>query len=362
MFGKMRFPVKAGLLMFLFSLFITLAFSVVVLWFGQSVYKTETGQQGFYPLSAADYEQMIQTNGILQVDAEKVIGASQYRETLSAAMLQKLIPVSAIFLMALFLLSVCLWAILRSLYEKQILRIAEQMNDAITDSTVSDHPILTAAYEQISRKFDDRLNDYKRLNSYLSHEQKNAIAILRTNLELSENRAYLKNLDDIADSIDDILTLSESLDEAPLVSVDVSLICAEVYDNYRKVTDTISFDFDEEADTEILARSRWIYRAIANLLDNAIKYGENKPIALSVHTKKSSVIVQVKDCGIGIGEEKQEVIFQNRFRVNELQKDGYGIGLSLVSHVCDLCGGFVMVESQPGKGSAFYLSFPQKPF
>lgn len=341
---------------------ITLVFSAAMLWFGQSAYQTEMGQQGIYLLSSLDYEQLIQNNGMLQADAKKVIGAAQYREIFTSTMLKKLLPISAVFLIALFLFSICLWVILKSLYEKRILKIAEQMNDAITDRTTADHPILNAAYEQISQKFDDRLNDYKRLSSYLSHEQKNAIAILRTNLELSESREYLKNLDDIADSIDDILTLSESMDEAPLVPVDVSLICAEVYDNYRKVTDTISFDFDEEADTEILARSRWIYRAIANLLDNAIKYGENKPIALSVHTKKNSVIVQVKDSGIGIGEDKQEAIFQNRFRINELKKDGYGIGLSLVSHVCDLCGGFVMVESQEGKGSVFYLSFPQKPF
>lgn len=341
---------------------ITLVFSAAMLWFGQSAYQTEMGQQGIYLLSSLDYEQLIQNNGMLQVDAKKVIGAAQYREIFTSTMLKKLLPISAVFLIALFLFSICLWVILKSLYEKRILKIAEQMNDAITDRTTADHPILNAAYEQISQKFDDRLNDYKRLSSYLSHEQKNAIAILRTNLELSESREYLKNLDDIADSIDDILTLSESMDEAPLVPVDVSLICAEVYDNYRKVTDTISFDFDEEADTEILARSRWIYRAIANLLDNAIKYGENKPIALSVHAKKNSVIVQVKDSGIGIGEDKQEAIFQNRFRINELKKDGYGIGLSLVSHVCDLCGGFVMVESQEGKGSVFYLSFPQKPF
>ena len=93
-----------------------------------------------------------------------------------------------------------------------------------------------------------------------------------------------------------------------------------------------------------------------------MKYGEDKPIFLSVKAKNGSVIVMVKDNGIGIREDKQEMIFGNRYRINELNRDGYGIGLSLVSHVCDLCGGFITVDSEPGKGSVFYLSFPQKPF
>ncbi|MEY8330907.1 HAMP domain-containing sensor histidine kinase [Lachnospiraceae bacterium 48-33] len=362
MFREMKFHVKAGLLIFSFSLLITLAFTAAMLWFGRAIYLPGTKQQGLYPLSALEYEEIIRNNGTLQINAEKVLGASHYHDSMADLMLKRLFPISAVFLLVLFLLSVCLWLFLKSLYEKRIIKIAEQMKDVETGFSSSDYPILNAAYEQISQKFDDSLSDYKRLNSYLSHEQKNAIAILRTNMELSDNRSYLKNLDDIADSIDDILTLSENADTSPLASVDVALVCAEVYDNYKKITDTISFDFDDEADTEILARSRWIYRAIANILDNALKYGEDKPIVLSVQTKKGSVIVQVRDHGIGISEEQQEAIFQNRYRINELKKDGYGIGLSLVSHVCDLCGGFVAVESQQGKGSVFYLSFPQKPF
>ena len=102
-----------------------------------------------------------------------------------------------------------------------------------------------------------------------------------------------------------------------------------------------------------------IYRAICNLLDNAIKYGEDKPIEINVKNKNNSIIISVHDNGIGIPQELQDKIFNHRYRINELNKDGYGIGLSLVSHVCDLCSGFVWVESEKNKGSTFYLSFPE---
>lgn len=65
----------------------------------------------------------------------------------------------------------------------------------------------------------------------------------------------------------------------------------------------------------------------------------------------------VKDNGIGIDKTKLSTIFDYRYRVNELNKDGFGIGLSLVSHVTDLCGGFASVKSTAGKGSTFIYHF-----
>jgi len=79
---------------------------------------------------------------------------------------------------------------------------------------------------------------------------------------------------------------------------------------------------------------------------------------VTVSRQYDSVIIAVKDYGCGIPNDEQNKIFQNRYRVKDLNKDGYGIGLSLVSHVCDLCGGFVWLDSEKDKGSVFYLSFP----
>ena len=62
------------------------------------------------------------------------------------------------------------------------------------------------------------------------------------------------------------------------------------------------------------------------MIDNAVKYGSEQPIAVFVQTRHGSVIITVCDHGIGIPLERQEQIFQNR-----LKRDGYGIGLSLVA-------------------------------
>lgn len=313
-------------------------------------------------MSSQEYADAILSGGKLQINAGSLVGARQFQSELFDRFIANMFPVFLVFLSVLFILSVCLWLVLKQMQMKRTLKIAQELNDSATEIVLSDEPALAAAYAKLKEKFDDQLNDFKRLSAYLTHEQKNEVAILRTRMELSGNTDDLQKLDDIANSIDDILTLSENDSQATLATVDVSVICAEVFDSYRRTVDNLSFEFEGNDDTEIFAKTRWIYRAVSNLLDNAIKYGEGRPIILSVTAKNGSVIVAVRDHGIGISADKQEMIFTERYRVNELNKDGYGIGLSLVSHVCDLCGGFTTVCSELNQGSVFYMSFPQKPF
>ncbi|MBO0466953.1 histidine kinase [Enterococcus plantarum] len=262
---------------------------------------------------------------------------------------------------AILVLTMTLWFVLRRIYTKQMISIIHDLQflekfseDKVEDKTVA------KAFKQLKDKFDGNLADYKRLSSYLTHEQKNAIAILRANLELEHNETgNLHILDRLTDSIDDILTLSNSSEEAMSEKVDVSLICAEVCDTYRKSYPELTFSFDEIGSTLILGKNRWIYRAVSNLVDNAIKYGNEKPIEVAVNNRNGSVIVEITDHGKGIDPEVHTTIFNHNYRINGLKQDGYGIGLSVVSHVCDLCQGFVYVESKKNQGSTFYLSFPQ---
>lgn len=262
---------------------------------------------------------------------------------------------------AILVLTMTLWFVLRRIYTKQMVSIIHDLQflEKFSEEQVEDRSV-AKAFKQLKEKFDGNLDDYKRLSSYLTHEQKNAIAILRANLELEqdENR-NLHILDRLTDSIDDILTLSNSTEEAMSEQVDVSLICAEVCDAYRKSYPNLTFYFDEIESTLILGKNRWIYRAVSNLVDNAIKYGDGKPIEVSVNNRKGSIIVEIKDFGKGIDPKVHATIFNHNYRINGLKQDGYGIGLSVVSHVCDLCQGFVYVESKKNQGSTFYLSFPK---
>ncbi|QIK70590.1 HAMP domain-containing histidine kinase [Erysipelothrix sp. HDW6C] len=197
---------------------------------------------------------------------------------------------------------------------------------------------------------------YKRLHSYLSHEQKNTLAILSTHLEQNHDAAGLKYIATLRDTVDDVLTLSDERQDETLECIDVVLIGAEVCDSYRENAE-VNFEFDDTA--LIMGKDKWLYRALTNIVDNALKYSRNEPVNLSVKTQNNSVIIKVEDTGIGIKEDELEAIFGHKVRLNDLKSDGYGIGLSLVNHVCDLCNGVVWVESEIGVGTSVYLSFPE---
>jgi two-component system phosphate regulon sensor histidine kinase PhoR len=103
-------------------------------------------------------------------------------------------------------------------------------------------------------------------------------------------------------------------------------------------------------------------RALTNLADNAVKYTpEGGVIRLSALREPGRALLRVSDTGIGIPPEDQARIFERFYRVDKSRSrdmGGTGLGLSIVKHVAQLHGGEVTVESAPGKGSTFTLSFP----
>ena len=297
-------------------------------------------------------------NQLTQSNFNQAIKLDEIGEVYLKSGFKDIVMMVLMFFLLFIIASFLLWVALNKIHNNEIENIVKKLNTLDDDF----NPYLISksfgiAYENVKEKFKNNLEDYKKLNSYLSHEQKNAIAILRTNLEIDENKEYIKLLDNITDSIEDILTLSDIKSDDDMVLVDVSLVCANVCDTYRNTYKEIDFDFDDN--TTILAKERWIFRAVSNLVDNAIKYGANKPISVSVKNKNNCVVIQVKDNGIGMDKNSIEKIFNNKYRINDLNKDGYGIGLSLVSHVCDLCNGIILVDSEINKGSCFYMSFSE---
>jgi two-component system phosphate regulon sensor histidine kinase PhoR len=122
-----------------------------------------------------------------------------------------------------------------------------------------------------------------------------------------------------------------------------------------------SFDAKESF---IKADEVHITNIILNLLDNAVKYSDEKPvIELSTENKKGWVLVKVKDNGIGIPKEHQKQIFERFYRVptgNIHNVKGFGLGLSYVKRIVDVHEGRIKVDSNPGKGSCFKVYLPVK--
>ncbi len=104
-------------------------------------------------------------------------------------------------------------------------------------------------------------------------------------------------------------------------------------------------------------------QALANLLDNAIKYSdEGSVIQVKATQKESEIIISVSDQGCGIEREHLPRLFERFYRVDKArsrQLGGTGLGLAIVKHIAQAHGGHVSVESTPGKGSTFAIHLPK---
>jgi signal transduction histidine kinase len=103
-------------------------------------------------------------------------------------------------------------------------------------------------------------------------------------------------------------------------------------------------------------------QALANLVDNAIKYSaDRKSLSVEGALEGDMLAIAVADEGIGIPPEEQRRIFEKFYRVGRSEtqgRRGSGVGLALVRHVAEAHGGRVTVESRPGAGSRFTLWIP----
>lgn len=125
----------------------------------------------------------------------------------------------------------------------------------------------------------------------------------------------------------------------------------------------IQLVFDTDMEEKLLAvDADKIERIMLNLLSNAVKFTrEQGTIRVDIRDRGESVEIAVKDTGVGIPQEKLDIIFERFRQVNSSlsrNNEGSGIGLSLVKNLVELHGGTIRVHSEAGSGSEFIVELP----
>ncbi|WP_250673569.1 HAMP domain-containing sensor histidine kinase (plasmid) [Paraclostridium ghonii] len=158
----------------------------------------------------------------------------------------------------------------------------------------------------------------------------------------------------------DLGILTGNLNNYNIISIveDVTLSVVE----YAASKDiNIQFDTDEEEQI-IKCDASMIERVILNLLSNAIKFSnKNSNIYVNLTIDDNWVKIIVRDEGIGISKENQEIIFDKFVQIDKSftrENEGSGIGLSIVKSILNLHEGTISVESDLNKGSSFKVFLP----
>ena len=98
--------------------------------------------------------------------------------------------------------------------------------------------------------------------------------------------------------------------------------------------------------------------ALANLIENAVKYAPKSAIDVETRVREGNVEVSVTDCGAGVAPADRDRIFERFYRGGERDAvEGLGLGLAIVKGVADRWSGSIGVDSRPGH-TIFTLAFP----
>lgn len=117
-----------------------------------------------------------------------------------------------------------------------------------------------------------------------------------------------------------------------------------------------------ERDVEITHDRKWTVEALANILENAVKYsGRGTVVTIRVSCFPSNVLIEVEDEGIGIPEEELHEIFKRFYRgkyAREQAKDGTGVGLYLARSIIEQQGGTIIAKRKFERGTIFKIMLP----
>ncbi|ABM36387.1 hybrid sensor histidine kinase/response regulator [Polaromonas naphthalenivorans] len=102
-----------------------------------------------------------------------------------------------------------------------------------------------------------------------------------------------------------------------------------------------------------------IEQVVINLLTNALRYGDGKPVTVSLHAVPDGACIEVRDQGKGIPAGDQQRIFEQFERgADRISPDGFGLGLYISRQLVEAHGGSIGLESEAGKGSVFTVTLP----
>lgn len=240
---------------------------------------------------------------------------------------------------------------------------------------------LTSSFNEMLTRLDNAFSTQKQFSANAAHELRTPLAVLQTNLEVFEKKQEPEMVEyrqlftmikeqtaRLSQLVGTLLDMTNLKSVPRTDQVTLEELVDEVFCDLDPVAEEagISIHFNDSANqdshTDVTGSYVLLYRAVYNLVENAIKY--NRPhgsVSVSVKQENGQAMVLVTDTGIGISPENQEKIFDPFFRVDKSRSramGGAGLGLALVDSIAKEHGGTVKVLESSETGSTIALMLP----
>lgn len=233
---------------------------------------------------------------------------------------------------------------------------------------------LARTVDDLLKTVEETLRQHRDFVADTSHELRNPLLAIRTNLELvarmprREQRAEcvkeaLQQVERMSGLVNDLLTLARIevglvVERRPVSLANVmeqAVHDAMVRSNNRPVSIT------QADDVFVLGDDGRLAQVIGNLLDNALRHSAaDRAVTVGLARVVGGAQLTVEDMGDGIAGEHMARIFDRFYRVDPpgTTKNGTGLGLAIVKHLVEAHGGRVTAKSEVGKGSRFVVWLP----
>jgi len=233
---------------------------------------------------------------------------------------------------------------------------------------------LTLAFNRLLLRLEETFATQRQFSANAAHELRTPLAVMSTKFEVFEknknpNEADYKEAigmarsqtDRLSHVIDILLEMTELQSAPKSDSISLSEITEEVICDLVAVAEKKSISLvQDDGEARLTGSDTLVYRAVYNLIENAIKYNkEGGKVSVAITEDESFAKVIITDTGSGIAKEDWDRIFEPFFRVDKSRSrsmGGAGLGLALVKEIAVRHGGDVKVIESSNKGSSIELS------
>ncbi len=232
---------------------------------------------------------------------------------------------------------------------------------------------LSEAINGMAERLSGFVHGQRRFLSDVAHELCTPIARIQVSLGILDQRArpnqkqYVEGVQEemehMSGLVNELLLFSRAQlnsSSTPLTRVNIAATVRRVLGREAGEGAHVETHVDEH--TEVMAQSEYLFRSLANVVRNAIRYaGECGPIEISAQEKDGMVLISVADQGPGIPETELEAVFKPFYRPEDARQretGGVGLGLAIVRTCIEACGGTVHCHNRTTKGLEVVMRLP----